>query len=146
MDLSGIINYLVPINLIFTIWLTFKQVAIDNQNLRLNLYEKRYCIYETTVDFLRDFLRVSLSGDFQDKMSDMLYEYKHNVHQSIFLFDDEMEKYLLKIYNCAESVYIKKQQVQDCIAEIKWLEEQKVEARKMFKPYMKFNKQRWLGI
>lgn len=140
MDLLNVINYLVPINLVLTIWLTFKQVAIDNQNLRLNLYEKRYHIYEKTISFLREFLRASISGDLQDNMADILYEYKVNVHQSIFLFDDEIEEYLLKIYTRAEIMYGKGRREQDYISEVEWLEEQIVESRKIFKPYMKFKK------
>lgn len=140
MDIDTLVKYLIPINLGMTIWLTTRQVNINKQNLKLSLYEKRYSIYESTLNFLKAFLLLSLSKKSDDKMAISLVEYKIQVHQSTFLFDDEVEKYLLEILNKASSMSCKIQRNQEYIEDIEWIEKQVVEARNIFKPYLKFKK------
>jgi hypothetical protein len=73
-----------------------------------------------------------------DKRVDLIINFKTNAYQSIFLFDDKVEKYLLKILNSAEKINSLRCREQDYVEELEWFEKQKLEARDYFKRYMKF--------
>lgn len=125
---------LIAINLIITIWLAFIHRGTD---LKINLFEKRYKIYENTYNFISEYL-ISTSSNESDKRIELIINFKTNVHQSIFLFDDSVEKYLLKVLNSAEKINLLKCRGQDYIKELKWFEKQKIEARDYFRRFMKF--------
>jgi hypothetical protein len=128
---------LIALNILITVWLAFRQHGINKINLKISLYEKRYKIYESTYNFLSDFLLSTFSTE-SIKRTDLIIDFKTNVHQSIFLFDDEIEKYLLKVLNSAEKIHALKCREQDYIEELEWFEKQKIEARNYFKKFMKF--------
>lgn len=129
---------LIVINVLVTIWLALRQHKISKTNLKINLFEKRYTIYESTYNFISDFL---ITYELE-KMSDLIINFKKNVHQSIFLFDDKVEEYLLKVLASAEKIYSLKSNQEyisdkDYCKEIEWFEKQKTEARVCFKKDMK---------
>lgn len=128
---------LIAINILITAWVAFIQHEISKINLKINLFEKRYKIYENTYNFICEYLIATLAKE-SDRRIDLIINFKNSVNQSIFLFDDKIEKYLLKVLNSAETINSLKFREQDCIKELDWFEKQKIEARNYFKKFMKF--------
>lgn len=128
---------LIAINILITVLLAFRQYGFNKINIKINLFEKRYKIYESTYNFISEYLIASLTKE-SNKRIDLMINFKTNVHQSIFLFDDKVEKYLLKILNSAEKINSLICREQDCIKEFEWFEKQKIEASDYFKKFMKF--------
>src|SRR5437868_2082412 len=69
-------------------WLAFKQVGIAAAKLNLDLYDKRFATFEATRTLL---VAVLQHGDIQQKDLD---EFNLKVADAIFLFDEDIEKYL----------------------------------------------------
>lgn len=128
---------LIAINTLITIWVAFRQHGINKINLKINLFEKRYKIYESTYNFISDYLKATFDKE-SDRRIDLIVNFKNNVHQSIFLFDDKVEKYLVKVLNSAEKINSLRCREQDYTKELEWFEKQKTEARDYFKKFMKF--------
>jgi hypothetical protein len=127
------------LNLIIIVIIAINQIGISKLNLKLSLYDRRCRIYESTIEFISEYLRNIVSKN-DEKMLNLLVDFKTNIQQSIFLFDDTMETYLLQILNTALNIKSDIIRGNDFQKNVEWFELQKVEARVKFKSYMKFKK------
>jgi len=77
---------------ISTLALAYRQWRISKDNLRFNLYEKRYEIYLTALRFT-----ANISAHEKISLQDTL-EYRRTTDQSRFLFEPDIQKYMDEIF------------------------------------------------
>ena len=78
---------------ICTLALAYRQWRISKDNLRLNLYEKRYEIYLKALKFVAN-ISVNQKISLQDTL-----EFRRTTDQSKFLFEPEIQEYMDEIFN-----------------------------------------------
>lgn len=85
-----------------------RQTDIQNQALRLSLFERRYKIYEATEAFLIDVFSSNTNFD-----RDVQREFIRQKRESIFLFDGALENDLDEIYQEVQKFWILKREMYD---------------------------------
>lgn len=73
-------------------YLTFHQYKLEKQKHRLELYDRRFAVFEEVNKFLSEIFRNGKTDFF--KLSNLL----HQTNQSKFLFDDEISQYIDSLY------------------------------------------------
>lgn len=126
-------------------WIAFKQVKIAAAKLNLDLYDRRFKVYEAARAFLSHFMvnAAYTSKEFMD--------YKFGVSDAVFLFNKDVNDYLEGLGKKASDLGIKKatlisapsnlpgaQLIIDAIAELELnLAEEYPRMIAAFKPYLK---------
>ena len=89
---------LTEINALFTIfiglfvaWVAFQQYRLGRAKFKLDLFDKRYAIYKATQRFLSHILK--------EARMDLkkLWEFRGDTQNAVFLFDNDIPKYLDEI-------------------------------------------------
>jgi hypothetical protein len=91
---NQLINYLTigtPIIISFSVALiSFFQYKINNEKLRLDLYNRRFSVYEKTLKY---FLQYFENNSSRDSYLEIKNDFVHSYRESLFLFGRESEVY-----------------------------------------------------
>jgi hypothetical protein len=124
-------------------WIAFKQAKIATAKLNLDLYDRRFKVFEATRAFINAFL---INGKFE---SDELVKFMAATSEAVFLFDEEVPKYLGdlrgKVYNHRKvlaqlkgAADDKRDELADQLAATETaMSEEFARIIKLFKPYLK---------
>lgn len=128
-------------------WTGYQQHQLARDKFKLDLFEKRFGIYKGVQRFLTHILQ---EAGFE---LDKLFEFRKDTQDAIFLFGDEIPKYLRSIDHKALDMRTKAKQYENmpagekrsrlCEEESKLLEELTGELpllKDVFAPYLKFDK------
>lgn len=127
-------------------WTSFQQYRLNREKFKPDLFEKRFAVFAGARTFLSHFFR---DGDL--KNLEPLWEYRAAIGEASFLFDDEVTKYLEKIYTRGVKLHTDGETMHPLpVGEerarlagersetLKWLIEQLPELKVRFAPFMKF--------
>ncbi len=81
------IAYLSLIISLCAAWAAIHQFYINKENLRLNLYDKRFKIYSNVLDIYQELIMYSPSTESKDKLELIHKNFILTLHESMFLFD-----------------------------------------------------------
>lgn len=130
----------------FAAYIAFQQFRLGREKFKLDLFEKRFAVFDAT----RKFLSTILTEGHVDMQ--IVYEYRAGVAEASFLFDSDITEYLDEIDNKAidlralqdrmkgladdgkRNEYIDKE-----LAAITWLSDRLVHLKVKFSPYLKFH-------
>jgi len=131
----------------FVAWIAYQQYVINREKLRLDLFEKRFRVYQHARDFLS---RISSRGAFEN---DDVAQFQINTAESVFLFPDtRIQTFLqeirkraigLEYYNDAMRSPDRNERSKAApnVLEIKkWLDARSDELQSLFSPYLRFKK------
>lgn len=133
---------------ISAIFFAYQQWKINTSKLKLDLFEKRYAVY----DGVRKFLSVILSeATFTDKD---LFQYYADTSDAEFLFGSEVVTFIDKVkrkslrmrtlqkkYDRLPTGEKRSELVEKEHVELEWLMGQLSQLRKVFSPYLSFSKE-----
>lgn len=140
---------LAPIIAVLGIYVAWRQHKLQREELRLDLYEKRFAVFQALMEFLRITLR-----DAKVPLA-RYFEYRTNTAQSVFLFGSEISSYLeevgkkaLKFRELNERLAADAMPMGASRAELaeeesellSWLSEQPAQAQSLFAKYIAFTK------
>lgn len=91
MDLSNFWQFAIVLIGVSTAWTAWSQHLINKENLKLNLFEKRFLVFKAT----RKFLSVVFKNA-EISLED-LYEYRANTSEKDFFFENDIINYLEEI-------------------------------------------------
>ncbi|MGR3303850.1 MAG: hypothetical protein ACUZ8I_15295 [Candidatus Scalindua sp.] len=127
-----------------------RQQLVNEEKFKLDLFDKRYKVFEAT-RYL--FMQIIQSGDIDQHK---IREFSVNTTETVFLFDDEIRKYLKKVLDEAVTLQVtnmkykdlpvssKRSELCEKQGEItKWFHGQYSELQEVFAPYLKFKE--WKG-
>ncbi|MEO8326176.1 MAG: hypothetical protein ABI618_10020 [Nitrospirota bacterium] len=131
----------------FAAFTAYQQYILSRERFKLDLFEKRFAVFTGTRKFLSGIQVNSATGSL-----DGLLEYKKDIDQASFLFNEEMVSYLEEIYRHAVALGNTRIVLKDPETEAErksfatkshrdeytWLTNQLPELIKRFSPYMKF--------
>jgi hypothetical protein len=123
------------------------QYLLARERFKLDLFEKRFAVYKGVQSFLTNIMRDA-------KVTiEILIQFRAKTQDSIFLFDDEITKYLkgvdekaLKFHEIAEELKdLPKGDQRSKLAKehtklLRWLFDQLPKLKDIFSPYLKFKK------
>ncbi|MDC1174108.1 hypothetical protein OAT67_01835 [Bacteriovoracaceae bacterium] len=83
---------LAPFLAVWALYFTRRQHKLDSQKFKLDLYDRRFKVFEEIKKFL--------SGIIRDGKTDhkQLLNMLHQTNEAIFLFDDEISNYIKELY------------------------------------------------
>jgi len=134
---------LTPTIAILGIYIAFRQWLTNKNNLKFNLFDKRYIVFENIKKFIASILS---SGRVEDGAD---IQFLRDTKSVAFLFDDEIAKIIDEMYKKANKLHAliktektstdeQLQQNLDKQDEIKcWFQEQLNDIDKIFKKYLK---------
>ena len=126
-----------------------KQNLVAEEKLKLDLFDKRFKVYQITKEFLE--LVVHVEFDLKE-----LNKFEDNTEEAVFLFDENLSKYLDKIYFKSNNLRkigkqhyaleqnskMSEENEEDLVKKYdelnNWLIGQLEELPKVFSPYLKF--------
>lgn len=129
-------------------WLAWQQVQIARIKLQHDLYDRRYRVFDATRRMLANVCaKGSISGE-------DLRTFTISTGDAIFLFDDDLAKYLdqemtphlralILIGNVIDDVYVEERRAEietEKFDHLKWLNEQLTGLADKFKPFLKLDK------
>jgi hypothetical protein len=79
-------------------WVGFQQFRLARERFKLDLFQKRFAIFEAT----QKFLPVALYAPFTHEQ---LIKFMLDTDTAVFLFDDDIEKYLTEIQRRATNLW-----------------------------------------
>jgi hypothetical protein len=128
-------------------WTNYQQLLLAKEKFKLDLFEKRFAVYKGAQRFLTHILK---SGKIE---LDKLFEFRRDTQDAVFLFSDDIPKYLDSIDRKALDMGTKAEQYKDlpvgeersklCKEESRLLMELLDELPRLkdvFAPYLKFKK------
>ena len=147
-QLIGIFKaWLTPLIAVVVTYVAWRQWRVNVYRLRLDLFEKRYAVFDATRKFLSLILRKATF-----EMNDF-YEFRANVSDADFLFKKDVVKYLGNIDDKALQLNTTQDTYKPLLAGdertklvkeekeiLKWLTDQLPELKKIFTPYINFKK------
>ncbi len=89
---------------LITIYIAYQQYKTAKYKLKLDLYEKRYCVYNKLIDFLKEIKFAATSGPRHEIDYNTLFEFSLIVSESQFLFSDELCNYLNEVWEAAKRI------------------------------------------
>ena len=131
------------------VYITYQQHKTNRDKLRLDLFEKRYKVFRTLMEFLA-FIFTFGNADPKKIMT-----FKADTNDSIFLFEEEISSYIEKVYDKAWEIHsanfklehhkIREETQEQTDATFKnreevwqWFSNELKKAPEIFKPYLKF--------
>ena len=136
---------------VFGAWLLWQQVQIARMKLQLDLFDKRFVVFEAARKFLLDIVTHGTTSD------DALRAYVLGTIDSVFLLNDELADYLKEIRNrairlraimtTADAKPVGTERtalVQAGDEHFQWLNEQADVLQEKFMPFLKFDQLLWL--
>jgi hypothetical protein len=125
--------------------IAYQQWVLARHKFRLDLYDRRYKVYEATQRFLS---AIMIHGDFSH---DALIDYNHGTMDAVFLYPPEIEDYINKVRKTALDMQMHGKQmhsapvgdvrsklVQQNHDELVWLTDQLVALPSVFTSYLGF--------
>ncbi|WP_330485550.1 hypothetical protein [Tumidithrix elongata] len=127
-------------------FIAWQQLQVAQNKLRLDLFDRRYKVYDATRKFLASIFSNATFTDSQ------LFEFYAGTSDAEFLFGSEVVDYLAqvkyralnmlkyqKIYECMPAGEERSRHVDAAFIERSWLEEQLTAITKTFTPYLGFS-------
>ena len=131
------------------VYITFQQHKTNKDKLRLDLFEKRYKVYKTLMEFLA---HVVTYGDVEEKK---VWTFNAETNDSVFLFGEEISSYINNVYKKAwelrtanfklEHQKFRSETLKQVDATFnnredvfQWFSKELVKTQEIFKPYLKF--------
>ncbi|SAK46531.1 hypothetical protein AWB76_00931 [Caballeronia temeraria] len=96
--LTGMVALLTLLVAAFGGWIAYQQMRINRTKLKVDRFDKRFEVYETTMDFVNDVLAT------QGTSGTNLDGFLQAVRKSQFLLGDDIHEYLLEIASTATSI------------------------------------------
>lgn len=84
---------LTPIIAIWALFYTNRQLKLEKQKFQLELYDRRFKVFEEVKRFLSAILRDGKTDHAQ------LLKLMHQTNEAIFLFDDQVSDYIKSLYD-----------------------------------------------
>jgi len=138
--LTDFFTALIPIVLsIFVILIAIQQYRTNRRKLKLDLFEKRYKVFDVTIKFIGDVVR---SQNFEHQTGS---DFLEGTRGAEFLFDAEIKLYIDEIWERAVniSVWAEDESTSTHAAErnehMKWFVKQLREVDQRFKKYMQLS-------
>ncbi len=100
-------GFLTPIIAIIATYIAYQQYFINKQKLKLELYEKRYRIFNETKKVL-----FKINQDAQIGL-DELWDFMFNTNDRVFLFNSEINEFILEIKSKAIEINHSTKRFQD---------------------------------
>lgn len=147
--ISVISGALTPIIALITVYIAFQQYVTARRKLRMDLYEKRYRVFEGLKRFLAEIVRDGRVTDTNQR------QFLIDTKESLFLFDKGVNDYLKLIYEKSCEKWLCDQELDDIklpVGEKRseyakkdhdltlWLSEQMEISNEKFKKYLSFEK------
>lgn len=142
--LSEIINLLsaalIPIIAIIVAYIAWRQYKTDKDKLRLDLYEKRFKVYQSTIELLAIILEKA------DVSREEVSQFTCKTNDSKFLFENKIPDYIENLRkNAIKLHYLNKRFREDRIANEsndleKWFDDQFKVTTDIFMKYLSFKK------
>lgn len=143
-----IFSSLTLINTIFLAWIAWRQHKINENKFKLDLYNKRLKIFQSTMNFL---ISVIKNGD---AAKNDIINFRMGISEYQFLFDDDVVNYIKKIRENGKLLQFANRKLLDqnmtqekrekLVDEeetlILWFDKQSDTITTLFKPYLLFKK------
>ena len=147
MEILQIISgFFTPIISIISFYISFQQYITNKKKLRLDLYEKRFAVYEAVVSFLSHVMAQGTA-----KMAE-INKFTEIINKSYFLFDSKMTDYLYKIQNKGLDLNTNKENREPDLTKeertklakewkvlVKWFNEQMDVSKEKFEKYLRYS-------
>lgn len=151
-EMEQLLPYITVTNSVITVliggfvgYVGFMQLQVNRNRFKLDLFEKRFSVYKATQVFLTHILSVA-RVDLQQ-----LFEFRAGTQDAVFLFGDEVPRYLKQIDSKALRCWTVKETYEDtpvgeersklCKEEeelLSWLLDQLPKLTEVFLPYLEF--------
>lgn len=117
------------------VYIAYQQWNTNRQRLKLDLFDKRFSIYQSAQTFLSDVIR---EGSVEQEG---LEKYRLGILNSIFLLDKKTSDYLWELYSTASKAELhkKKRELDQENVEIEKLLQSPLELQEKFKPFLQLN-------
>ncbi len=142
-------QYLTSLIAVIAVWIAYQQFQTAREKLKLDLYEKRFCVFETVLGF------VSLLALHQKPEAEDVIRLDRAKLTSLFLFGPEVPEYIQSVRDKAQTLTQldgrRNEIVQlgggDLLTETKrsqdellsWFDKQREECRRLFGKYLAIN-------
>ena len=143
---------LTPAIAVFVAHLAWRQYKIQRQRVRMDLFEKRFHIFKSALDYMgHTFAKNHFDEEAHRK-------YLKDIQGAQFLFSKDIDIYLKHIRNATldmgvQDTYLReevfpngdrKKVIQQKLEKLRWISEQIEEIEAKFRPYMQIEQQSWL--
>lgn len=82
----------VPFISIIAVYIAYQQYYMNKLQVKLHIYDKRYEVYEKVREFIASVCQCSVSNE-------EALEFYRGTRQALFLYGQEIDSYILKLYN-----------------------------------------------
>ncbi len=115
--------------------IAYQQFQINSQKLKLDLFEKRYAVFDALKTIINQVTHHATINN------DHINEYKINIADAKFLFNDDVNDYLQTVLNksAALLLYQTKKELDNEHLVILWFGEELDKYQNSFMPYMSFH-------
>jgi hypothetical protein len=143
---------LTPTIAVFVTYLAWRQYQIQRQRVRMDLFEKRFHIFNSALNHMGHTFAISHFDE------EAYRKFLKDIQGAQFLFSKEIDIYLKSIRNATldmdvEDTYVReevfpngdrKKVIQRKLEKLRWISEQIEEIEGKFRPYMQIEQQSWL--